>query len=243
MGFSPLRVYAGGAPLLYRQHIADTVKRIDGMEAPVFSDRGRLYTASADPGGRVYGERLVSVGGIEYREWSPRRSKLAAYIAKGGRSVPIREGSTVLYLGASSGTTASHISDIVGDGRVHCIEFAPRMFRDLVRTCERRPNMIPMIADAASPSEYRFAVGEVDVVYADVAQKNQADIVADNMEMFGASRGMLAVKARSEDITADPRDVFRAAEVRLRERGFRMIDRRDLDPFEDSHRMIVFGGD
>ena len=64
--------------MLYRQHIADTVKRIDGMEAPVFSDRGRLYTASADPGGRVYGERLVSVGGIEYREWSPRRSKLAA---------------------------------------------------------------------------------------------------------------------------------------------------------------------
>lgn len=92
---------------------------IDG----VFSERGRIYTLSADPGRRVYGERLVESSGREYREWSPFRSKLSAYISNGGRSVPIVSGSTVMYLGASSGTTPSHVSDIVGNGKVVCVEF------------------------------------------------------------------------------------------------------------------------
>jgi fibrillarin-like pre-rRNA processing protein len=218
------------------------VKRIDGLGAEVFTEGGRLYTVSADPGTRVYGERLAVRDGVEYREWSPRRSKLAAYIANGGRSVPIAPGCDVLYLGASSGTTASHISDMVGDGRVHCIEFAPRMFRDLVRTCERRPNMIPLIADATAPDGYRFAVERADVVYADIAQKHQADILADNMGMSGARHGMIAVKARSEDVAAVPAKVFRAAEARLRERGLTIADSVDLEPYEDSHRMIVVRG-
>lgn len=206
----------------------------------VFSERGRIYTESACPGRRVYGERLVRSGGMELREWDPRRSKLGAYIAVGGTSFPFRRRTNVLYLGASSGTTASHVADICSDGRVFCVEFAQRMFRDLVRTCEDRPGMIPILGDATRPTGYSVFVDSVDVVYQDVAQKRQADIVCDNMDAFEAEQGMVAVKARSEDVTATPDVIFREAEDRIRERGFRILDSRSLEPYEKAHRMIVF---
>lgn len=208
-------------------------------DGTVFGENGRLYTVSAAPGTRVYGERTPVVAGVEYREWTPLRSKLAAYLAKGGRCLPIRRDSSVLYLGASSGTTASHVSDIAAAGKVYCVEFAPRMFRELVANCAPRPNMLPILADATRPAEYQFMVAAADVVYEDVAQKGQADILADNMDTFGARFGMVAVKARSEDVTAAPAAVFARTEARLKERGLRILDARSLEPYENSHEMIV----
>lgn len=205
----------------------------------VFTEGGRLFTLSAAPGTRVYGERLVESGGAEYREWDPRRSKLSAYLTNGGRELPIGRRSRVLYLGASSGTTPSHVSDIASEGTVYCVEFAQRMFRELVENSRPRPNMMPLLADATRPSEYGFMVEGADVVYEDVAQKNQADILADNMDFFGAKLGMVAVKARSEDVAAPPKEVFAKAEKRLKARGFRILDARSLEPWEDSHEMIV----
>ena len=208
-------------------------------EGTVFSEGKKIYTVSAAPGVRTYGERTPVVDGIEYREWSPARSKLAAYIVNGGKVLPIRHDSNVLYLGASSGTTPSHISDIARDGKVFCVEFAPRMFRELMKNSESRPNMMPILADATKPSEYEFMVSGVDVVYQDVAQKNQADILADNMEKFSARYGMVAVKARSEDVSENPKVIFQRTEARLGKRGLRIIDRLSLEPYEDSHEMIV----
>lgn len=212
---------------------------MDFTSGTVFTENGRLYTLSAAPGTRVYGERIISAGGKEYREWDPHRSKLAAYLANGGRAFPFLPGSSVLYLGASSGTTPSHVSDIASMGKVYCVEFAPRMFRQLVSNCRPRQNMIPILADATRPSEYSFMVSHADIVYQDVAQKGQADILADNMEAYGAEHGMMAVKARSEDVAEDPAKIFRKAEERLEERGFRIVDARRLEPFEDSHEMIA----
>ena len=211
---------------------------IDGVDG-IYTEMRRLYTVSEAPGIRVYGERLISLKGTEYREWDPNRSKLAAYVANGGRIVPIRKNGNILYLGASSGTTASHVADIACEGRVCCVEFAPRMFRELVKNSAPRSNMMPILADATKPSEYRFAMEKTDVVYEDVAQKGQADILADNMETFGAEYGMVAIKARSEDVADSPRNVFRKAEKRLTERGFTILDSLSLEPFEDSHQMIV----
>ncbi len=206
----------------------------------VFTDRGRFYTESLCPGKRIYGERLTATSGTEYREWDPRRSKLSAYLHCGGKEFPFRKDGKVLYLGASSGTTASHVADVCPDGRVFCVEFAQRMFRDLVGTCGTRPNMMPILGDATKPQEYSMFVESVDVVYQDVAQKRQADIVCDNMDAFGAEFGMVAVKARSEDVTASPESIFAAAEERIRERGFRITDARSIEPYEKSHEMIAF---
>ncbi len=206
----------------------------------IFEDRGRLYTESSCPKRRVYGERLIVSDGKEYREWDPRRSKLSAYITVGGRDVPIGRTSTVLYLGASSGTTPSHVADIAREGKVVCVEFAPRMFRELVKNCEGRTCMMPVLGDATKPQEYSMFAENVDVIYQDVAQKRQADIICDNMDAFDAEWGMVAVKARSEDVTASPDDIFESTIGRIRERGFRIVDSRRLDPYEKDHMMIVF---
>lgn len=219
------------------------MESLDGTFDTVFFDHGKLFTLSADPGNKVYGEHLISKQGAEYREWSPCRSKLSAYITNKGREFPFRKNSKVLYLGASSGTTPSHISDIVSEGEVFCIEFAPRMFRDLVKTCNRRPNMIPILADATNPIEYQFAVDGVDIIYSDVAQKDQASIIAKNMEMFGAKIGMVTIKARSENVVSAPTTIFKMSEETLRKKGYKILDSRSLEPFEDSHQMIIFKRD
>ncbi|MBR3410112.1 MAG: fibrillarin-like rRNA/tRNA 2'-O-methyltransferase [Candidatus Methanomethylophilaceae archaeon] len=216
------------------------MEAVDRTFGRVFSERGRLYTESLSPGKRIYGERLVTVSKTEYREWDPRRSKLSAYLSVGGRAFPFRSDSKVLYLGASSGTTASHVADICPEGKVYCVEFAQRMFRDLVGTCETRPNMMPILGDATKPEEYSVFVDSVDVVYQDVAQKRQADIICDNMDTYNAQFGMVAVKARSEDVTASPESIFSMAEARIRDRGFHILDAKSIEPYEKSHEMIVF---
>ena len=207
----------------------------------VFMDRGRLYTVSLCPGKRVYGERLFSLSGTEYREWDPRRSKLSAYLTVGGKQFPFRKDSRILYLGASSGTTPSHVADICPDGKVYCVEFAQRMFRELVVNCSDRPNMMPILGDATRPEEYAMITNGVDVVYQDVAQKMQAKILCDNMDAFSAQYGMMAVKARSEDVTASPESIFEDAQRTIRERGYKILDCEPLDPFEKAHAMIVIG--
>lgn len=203
-------------------------------------ENNKLYTLSSNPGIRIYGEKIVKISDNEYREWNPRRSKLAAYIKTGGTVFPFNKDSRILYLGASSGTTASHISDIAADGKLYCVEFAPRMFRDLTNTCAARPNMLPILGDAMAPEEYQFAVGTVDVAYSDVAQKRQADIIADNMDLFNIDTGVAAIKARSEDVTSDPSEIYRMSEKRLEERGFEILDSRSLEPYENAHAMIIF---
>ena len=201
---------------------------------------GRWITLSIDRGNRVYGERLFNVDGKEYREWIPNRSKLSAYLSLGGKFFPFARDTNVLYLGAASGTTSSHISDIVPEGKVYCVEFSPRTFRDLVSVCETRKNMIPILGDAVRPDEYRFIIdGDIDIVYQDVSQKDQADILVDNMECFSARYGMVAVKARSEDVTASPEKIFDRTCERLTERGMKIIDVLPLERYEKAHAMIA----
>lgn len=107
---------------------------------------------------------------VEYRVWNPYRSKIAAAIIGGIDDIFIRPGSKVLYLGGSTGTTISHVADIVGEtGVVYGVEFANRPGRDLVNMAKRRTNVVPIVGDARKPLEYRFLVGMVDVVFADVA--------------------------------------------------------------------------
>jgi len=205
----------------------------------VFTDGDRLYTLNSAPGHAVYGERAVSIDGAEYREWSVTRSKLAAYLRNGGRHFPLDETSSVLYLGAASGTTASHVADIACRGTVYCVEFSPRSFRDLVAVCETRSNMVPLLADATRPSEFAFAVDAVTLVYQDVAQKGQAAILATNMKAFSSPRGMLVVKSRSEDVSRTPREVYNMVRGQLAGEGLAVVETVPLDPMEKDHAMMV----
>jgi fibrillarin-like pre-rRNA processing protein len=203
----------------------------------------KLATRNLAPGLTVYGERLIKYGGEEYRVWDPFRSKLAAAILKGLRKAPIQPGRKVLYLGAASGTTASHVSDIVGEsGHVYCIEFAARSIRELVdKVCAFRPNMSPILADARFPEHYAALVEKVDDIYCDIAQPEQAKILADNADAFLKAGGwiMLAIKARSVDVTKKPSEVYEREINILKSRGFQIEDVVHLEPYDKAHAMIV----
>jgi len=203
----------------------------------------RLATKNLAPGHSVYGERLVRFQGIEYRVWDAFRSKLAAAILKGLETVPIQPGHRVLYLGAASGTTASHVSDVVGEkGHVYCIEFAARSIRDLVNNvCAFRMNMSPILADARLPERYTALVEKVDDVYCDIAQPEQAKVLADNADLFLRDQGwiLLAVKAQSIDVTKKPSDVYKEETSTLKNRGFRIEQTVQLEPYDKAHAMIL----
>ena len=204
----------------------------------------RLATRNLTPGLNVYGERLLKFKGVEYRIWDAFRSKLAAAIIKGVQNVPIEPRFKVLYLGAASGTTPSHVSDIVGeDGYVYCVEFAQRSIRDLVSNVAAfRPNISPLLEDARMPEKYAmFICGKVDTIYCDVAQPEQAKLLADNADVFLKRSGwvMLAVKSQSIDVTMDPNEVYRQEANILRKRGFDVKEVVDLEPFDKAHAMIV----
>lgn len=207
----------------------------------VYTDGDRLYTRNSAPGEAVYGERLVTSEEIQYREWVPTRSKLAAYLRSGGMFFPFRRSTSVLYLGAASGTTASHIADIVTEGTVYCVEISPRSFRDLVPVCESRPNMVPFLADATKPQEYSFGISVVEVVYQDIAQRGQAQIFIKNFKAFSARSGLLVIKSRSEDVSQDPYRIYEDSKRQLQSAGLKVREVVRLDPMEKDHAMIAVG--
>jgi len=202
----------------------------------------RLATKNLAPGISVYGEKLVSDGESEYRTWDAYRSKLAAAILRNLDELPIRQGSNVLYLGSASGTTASHVSDVVEEsGRVYCVEFAQRSMRELIDTlCEHRSNVYPILGDARMPEKYKATVERVDVVYSDVAQPEQARILADNADLFLKEDGeaLMVIKSRSVDVTMEPTDVFKQEIAILRGRRFRINQTVRLEPYEKDHALV-----
>jgi fibrillarin-like pre-rRNA processing protein len=203
----------------------------------------RLATKNLAPGKSVYGETLVRNGEDEYRTWDAYRSKLAAAILRNISALPLKRGVRVLYLGSASGTTASHVSDIVeSDGRVYCVEFAQRSMRELIDTlCQYRSNVYPILSDARMPEKYKSLVSPVDVIYCDVAQSQQAKLLADNADVFLKSKGfaLIAIKSRSVDVTMEPVDVFKQEIKVLQRRAFEILQTVRLEPYEKDHAMIL----
>lgn len=204
----------------------------------------QLATRNLTPGVRAYDETLKEVHGIEYRIWNPRRSKLAAAIYNGLKTFPFRRGSKILYLGIASGTTASHMSDIIEEsGIIFGVEVAHWIIRDLLRVAESRRNIIPIMESARRPQNYSWLVTEVDIVYEDVAQPDQVDILIRNSDLFLRSGGiaMIAVKASSIDVTLPPKRIYKMVEREVSETGrYELLETVDLSPYDPKHAMIVF---
>ncbi|WP_435177740.1 fibrillarin-like rRNA/tRNA 2'-O-methyltransferase [Halorussus sp. AFM4] len=201
----------------------------EGVERRGFDGRERLATR----GEPVYGEPTDA----GWRCWDAGRSKLAAMI-ESGLDVGLAGGDTVLYLGAASGTTVSHVADFAGP--TYAVEFAPRPVRDLVGVAEDRENLFPLLKDARKPETYAHVVeADVDAVIQDVATRGQARVAVENARFLGADGRLLAaVKARSEDVTRDPEDVFADALADLRER-YEVLATERLEPYHDDHLGVV----
>ena len=202
----------------------------------------KLATENLIPKNQVYNEKLVKIKGTEYRIWNPFRSKLAATIMNGLRDFPFMQKSSVLYLGVSTGTTISHISDIVGqNGIIFGVEHTSRVARDFLdRVASHRKNIIPIIQDARKPQEYFSVFKKVDVAYVDIAQPDQTDIAIANCKMYLKSNGylFLVIKTRSIDVTKDPKKVI-SNEIKKLEPLFEIKQIINLQPYDKDHAIVI----
>ncbi|MBI5347327.1 MAG: fibrillarin-like rRNA/tRNA 2'-O-methyltransferase [Candidatus Aenigmarchaeota archaeon] len=201
----------------------------------IFRKGNELYTVNAVPGKRVYGEKLTD----NYREWIPDRSKLASAILCGLKEMPVKPGAKIVYLGASTGTTVSHVSDIIGlDGIVYAVEFAERVMRKLMDVAKDRKNIVPILADARKPEDYSW-VEECDVVYVDVADPQETELSLRNAEAFLKKGGymLIAVKSQSIDVTKDPKLVFKEESEKLKD--YKILQIVDIDKYQKDHALVV----
>ncbi len=188
----------------------------------------------------AFEDALVREDGALYRQFNHCKSKLAAAILLGISQIGIKEGDAVLYLGASHGYTASHVCDMVGPrGVVLALDFAPRPMTNLVLLARTRTNLCPLLADARHPEAYARALVLADVLYQDIAQKEQVAIFLKHLP-FVAPGGfaLLAVKARSIDVTMPPKAVYNEVRAQL-ERSVAVVDYKELDPYERDHAFFV----
>ena len=147
----------------------------------------------------------------------------------------------MLYLGASTGTTASHVSDIVGsEGLLVGVELSARVGREfLEKVAKARPNVIPFISDARETERFG-GFGKMDVVYCDIAQRDQTDIAMTNARTHLKKDGtlLLIVKARSIDQLKEPSLVFKEEAKKLRDAGFAVERVINLHPYDKDHALI-----
>ncbi|KAJ1659506.1 Small subunit processome complex component [Coemansia sp. RSA 1694] len=230
----------GGAKVIVEPH------RHEG----IFIARGKedlLVTKNLVPGESVYGEKRISVDGpdgtkTEYRVWNPFRSKIAAGILGGVDHIHIAPGKKVLYLGAASGTTVSHVADVVGpEGAVYAVEFSHRSGRDLINMAKKRTNVVPIVEDARYPQKYRMLVPMVDVIFADVAQPDQARIIALNAHQFLKNTGhiVISIKANCIDSTVEASKVFAREVKKMQEEKIKPQEQLTLEPYERDHAIVV----
>ncbi|WP_273476225.1 fibrillarin-like rRNA/tRNA 2'-O-methyltransferase [Methanobrevibacter woesei] len=203
----------------------------------IYLKDNQLATENLVVGTSVYGEQLIKSDDKEYRIWNPTRSKLAASLLNGMEKLDIPENSKILYLGASTGTTVSHISDIIKNGLIYAVEFSPVTAKKLVRLANQRTNIAPILGDATKPKEYLNIVEKVDLVYCDVAQPTQTELFVKNMNIFAKEegKGLLMLKARSIDVVQKPKKIFKEEEKKLKEKGFTVLEKIKLEPYEKDH--------
>ena len=206
----------------------------------IYYKNEELATENLTPGLSVYGEELI-LEDREYRIWNPKRSKLAAALLNGMEKFNLQNTSKLLYLGASTGTTVSHISDILTEGRIYAIEFSPTTAKKLVQLSLKRKNILPILADARKPKKYLNLAEKVDFIYCDVAQPTQTELFMKNMNVFSneSALGLLMIKARSIDVVQKPKKIFKLQEKKLKEKGFQIIEKTKLEPYEKDHIALL----
>lgn len=210
----------------------------------IYQKSNKVYTINPEQckNIKVYGENLRNIKGIQYRLWNPFRSKLAAVLSKKQIIFPFKHSTTILYLGAATGTTVSHLSDICIKGWIYAVEPSPVAAKTLMTLINQRRNIIPIIEDANHPDRYNHFISQrVDFVYQDISQRNQAEILAKNATQFlkKKGQGILMVKARSIDVGMKPADTYDLVKNQLIDFGLKINDVIELSPYKKDHAAIL----
>ena len=208
----------------------------------IFKEKNKIFTRNYQgcKGIKVYNEKIIKEKNKEYRAWNPYRSKLAAAVLK-GLTFEIKPDSKVLYLGAATGTTVSHFSDILENGLIYAVESSPVSISGLLNLCDKRKNIIPILGDANHPDRYSCLVSPVDLIYQDISQRNQAEIFIQNIKRYMDKNinGILMVKARSIDVSLKPKKAYEIVCEELEKNGLKIKNVIDLSPYEKDHAAIM----
>ena len=217
------------------------MKNVDAISYVNVDGKAHIATMNLLKGITLYGEKLISRNGSEYRTWDPFRSKLAAAYIK-GLQFDFFNVKNILYLGASTGTTVSHLSDIIGySGKVFAVESSTRVARELIsNVSSKRTNVIPIIEDARKPRSYFSIYDKMDLIYCDIAQPDQTNIAIDNCKIYlkEGKPMLLVIKTRSIDVTMSPKNVISQEIKKLESHSFEIKQKIDLAPFDKDHAMI-----
>ncbi|MBT5741009.1 fibrillarin-like rRNA/tRNA 2'-O-methyltransferase, partial [Candidatus Woesearchaeota archaeon] len=203
-------------------------------------NKNKILTLSFNPGKRVYDENTISIKNQEYREWDPNKSKLCAAIFNGLNNISLNDNMNILYLGSSTGTTVSHLSDININGKIFALDFAPRVHRELLFLAKDRKNIFPLMADVTQPLTYFSAIEQADLIFQDIAQKDQLTPFVNNIKLYLKKNGIaiISVKARSIDVVKRPSDIFKDFTLNLG-KYVNIMEKRLLDPYEKDHCLFV----
>ncbi len=209
----------------------------------VFEHKGTIMTRDLTPGKNVYGEKTYKEKGVHYRVWDPHGSKPAAAMKNGLKAFPIKSGDKMLYLGVGTGRTASHISDIIGlEGMIIGVDLGYLPLQKVLDMSEYRDNITPILADARRPDQYKDSVPKkVDIIYEDLAQFDQTDILIRNAKRFLKKGGYIIymVKARSIRSYVDPKEVFKTEIDKLKKAKFKILDAVLLEPYIKDHIALI----
>jgi len=196
-----------------------------------------ILTKNLTPGKTFFSEKTIG----SYRVFNPLHSKLAAAIMQDIKDTYIKKNDKILYLGAAHGYTISFISDIIQEkGLIYAVEFAPSVAKELIFLSEQRSNILPILADANQPEKYKNRISkEVNVLYQDISQKNQAEILLKNL-IFLKNGGyvLFSAKARSIDTTKEPSKVFKEIVLAI-SRELEILESVRLEPFERDHCLFI----
>jgi fibrillarin-like pre-rRNA processing protein len=209
----------------------------------IFMEKERFFTVNPKncESVSVYGEQLRTIDEKEYRSWNPYRSKLASALLKGLKDISLTSQSRVLYLGAATGTTVSHFSDILTEGTIFAVEHSPIAAKVLIQLAKQRKNIIPIFADANHPEIYATILPKVDMVYQDISQRNQAEIFIRNMKQYmkPTGQGIIMVKARSIDVSLPPPKAYELVKKQISEQKFIVTQSIILSPYEKDHACLI----
>lgn len=210
---------------------------MEEIQPGIYRRKDSIYTEAASKES-VYGETFIEVDRTKYRKWDASRSKVGAAVQK-GIDLEVERDDEVLYLGAASGTTVSHFSDILSEGFIYAVEYSETVIRDLLDVAETRENIAPILGNARNPEEYADLVEEVDVVFQDISQSDQPEIFIKNCDKYlkDDGIGLFAVKAQSISTAEEPEEVFEDVRETLSEH-FEIVAETTLDPYEKAHLFL-----
>jgi fibrillarin-like pre-rRNA processing protein len=202
----------------------------------------KLYTKNLDPGTQVYGEKLIDDHDVEYRTWNPHQSKLAAILMNNPETPLLKKELKCLYLGAASGTTVSHLSDILTDGIIYSVEFAERSMRQFIQNTSNRENVIPILGDARYPVEYAKSIfTDVELIYQDVAQPNQAEIAIRNCDYYLKKQGLLILLIKSQSINSvtKSKKVYKQEKEVLQSGNLEIVESVNIHNYAANHLALI----